>query len=207
MKPQLIIAFALAIIFTACQRESGFEKPYSIFSSHGSTHDPAQYIDAHEIPDDLSSFDYCLVLNTNHTLVATTRFEPLRASSEISEVSGTTGLYYIEATGTGTSDDFGECQTELNLIFNTRTNFMTGVITSTFPNGIILEQVVDNDVRYLPDTRSMTLVVKLNDASFTTDMEILNLVHGQVTFSLPVRLSRRFDMQLYSIGMFCSISE
>lgn len=205
MKAQNCLFLALVVLLTACEKDVDLAS--ASISASSTAENLKQYVTASYDPvaadfDGVSS-DYCIEVSASHSLVAFGEFEALRqqttATSRIP-----TGLYSIEASGEGFSDELARSHTQLKMEFNSRTSRLTGTIITKFFNGEVLEQQVDGEALVLYDRHAMILKANVRKAVLNNGREILSSVRGELVLSLPLDPKGWFESNLYSIGMYCT---
>ncbi len=196
MKTQLFSVLCLALLFTACEKEADFAST-TVTSPSPNDADPSTL-----------SYDYCINLSSSSALVGFGKFEPMRVTG-VQDNSARVrkpfvGMYTIEANGEGTSAELARSSTSAKLTFNSRTNRLSGVISTKFFNGEELEQHIDSDALVVFDRKSMIIKANVRTAKLNTDSEKLDLVRGELVLALPLHPQGWFEANLYTTGMFCT---
>lgn len=207
MKTQMFLLLCLATFFISCEKEANFPQApgKAPVADRLASYVSGSYAVA-DVPPDAVTHDYCIELSTSNWLSGYGKFEPFRQAvardSYTSRVA--TGMYVIEAKGDGISEDYARSTSELKLMFNARTNRLTGSIVTKFFQGEVLEQKIDGDALVVYEGQAMILKANVLTAQFNNGSELLSLVKGEMIIALPIKPEGWFEANLYSTGMFCT---
>ena len=207
MKTQMIFTLAMTTAFTACQKEVDLAKPQIALTAQSISQYSAVYIPHEFFIVGLARGNYCFSIYSEHWLIANACFEAgkgTKGSYPSHAWKHETGLYYIEAKGEGVSDQYGRSSSTLHLTFNLETCSLSGKLTTLFNSGEVLDMIIGNEVRVLPDIHTLTLVADIENASIDNRLEPLHFMKGEIGMTLPIQPTGRFQLNLNILGMFCT---
>jgi hypothetical protein len=95
------------------------------------------------------------------------------------------GLWVIEASGDGMSEDYARSTSKLEMTFNSRTSQIAGSMITKFYHGEVLEQKFDGDALVVYDRYAMILKANVKTAQFNNGSEVLQQVSGEIIIALP----------------------
>lgn len=200
MKSPVFLLFSFALFFTACEKDADF----------ATLAIPSQRVGEDSQDGDMRSpltVDYCINLSTSHTLQGFGTFELLRESSSREPTTASKleiGMFKLEASGEGTSEELGNSYSQMKVEFNSRTNRLSGIIITTFNSGETLEQYIDGDALIVFERRAMIIKANIRSAILSKPLENLNLFRGELVLGLPLHPEGFFEANLYTTGMYCT---
>jgi hypothetical protein len=198
----MFLLFSFVLFFTACEKDADFATIATLSSDR-----IAQNLSvAQESP---LTLDYCVDVSTSHALQGFGTFKLYRQTGprENNTVSRLeSGLFTLEASGKGTSQELGNSTTEMKVEFNSRTNRLFGTIVTTFDSGETLLQKIDSDALVVFESRAMIIKANIRGAILQMPTENLDIIRGELILGLPIHPEGFFEANLYTTGMYCTVA-
>jgi hypothetical protein len=186
MQTKLLLALFLPVLFFACDQENEILQPANL--------------------DHITRRDPCFELTTSHWLTgqSTIRLVPEAAPQETLGSSAPVNRYVIEASGDAMSELYARGFSELNLIYHTGTNRLTGEMVTTFYYGEVLELTIDDEAQVKYQGEAITLQVEVKKATFTTEAEVFNLSYGEISILLPAKPEGPIQVDISTNTTLCA---
>lgn len=203
MKTRLLIYFAFALATISCDKQDTL---VSLPEAHAEKRLSSTFTNK---GDGVTSFD-CIELTTTNWLMADAQIVVPKVSKPgaestpvIADGRGPGSTYVITASGDGVSELLARCTTEVAITYNSASRSISGSVTSRFYFGEVLEHKLNGIAIARQSAKECILTLDLQHGSLQEEGGTSYLDSGSMTIVIPTDLSKPFQLQLNSAGLYC----
>lgn len=202
MTPKISLFLGLTLLFTSCDPDADMISPLDRFIPTASTE-----LDPSSSEGDLSRGDTCMELVTTHWLIGQWMYQPIKMGSafDADQSAQDAAQYVIEARGDAMSEVYTRGLSDLTIRYNSDSQRLTGTLITRFYYGEVLELAFDDDAQVRYENEAMILQVPVQEATFTTESQVMELSVGTISFSFPLKPEGDFKTEIHTTTRLCGL--